>query len=67
MVEKVPLEVLECLFLQVDNPFDLFNLRAVCKQWHAIITNERFLNMYFYNRFGAQSRQPLKSTIHRSR
>ncbi len=63
MADRMPPEMLERLFLQVDNPFDLFNLRAVCKQWHALITNERFLNMYFHNRFGIQSRQPLNWII----
>ncbi len=53
MSDKVPPEMLEHLFLHVNNPPDLFNLRVVCKQWHALITNECFLNMYFHNRFGA--------------
>jgi hypothetical protein len=38
----MPLEMLEQLFLDIDNPSDLFNLHLVCKQWHVIITNERF-------------------------
>ncbi|CAF1457206.1 unnamed protein product [Adineta steineri] len=60
MVDRMPPEVLEQLFLKIDNPFDVFNLRAVCKQWHAVITNERFLNIYFKNRFGIKSSQQLE-------
>ncbi|CAF1346229.1 unnamed protein product [Adineta steineri] len=60
MVDRIPPEVLEQLFLEIDNPLDVFNSRAVCKQWHAVITNERFLNIYFKNRFGIKSRQQLE-------
>jgi hypothetical protein len=63
MVGKMPVEVLEHLFLYVDDPSDLFNLRIICKQWHAIITNERFLNIYFRKRFGVQSRRTLQWII----
>jgi hypothetical protein len=59
----MPVEVLEHLFLYVDHPSNLFNLRLICKQWHTIITNERFLNIYFRKRFGDQSRQTLEWII----
>jgi hypothetical protein len=60
MVDKVPPEVLERLFLYVSSPYDLFTLRLVCRQWHALITNERFLNLYFRKRLGPHTGQQLE-------
>ena len=65
-MDKLPAEVLEHLLLYVNNPHDLFNLRAVFKRWHALITNEYFLTRYFDNRFGRQSKQSLEWDVRRT-
>ncbi|CAF1474971.1 unnamed protein product [Adineta ricciae] len=56
MFATLPIETIECIFLQV-NPTDLFSSRAVCWKWYEFITNERFLAKYFDNRFEQQAKQ----------
>jgi len=53
-------EVLECLFIHVSNPYDLFTLRLICREWQALIINERFLTLYFRKRLGSYARQQLE-------
>ncbi|CAF1668736.1 unnamed protein product [Adineta ricciae] len=56
MFATLPIETIECIFLQV-NPTDLFSLRAVCWKWYEFITNKHFLAKYFDNRFEQQAKQ----------
>ena len=60
MGDRLPPEVLEFLFMHIPNPYDLFTLRLICRRWYAVITNERFLNLYFCKRLGAYTAQKLE-------
>ena len=60
MGDRFPPEVLECLFMRISIPYDLFSLRLVCQQWYAVITNERFLKLYFRKRLGPYTAQKLE-------
>ena len=46
--------------MHISLPYDLFSLRLVCHQWYAVITNERFLKLYFRKRLGPYTAQKIE-------
>lgn len=49
IMDQLPSELIQRIFLYIDQPLDLFRMSWVCRRWRSIIMHdEYFLNQWFF-------------------